>query len=170
MQRLIFNGFMVVLGKGWGRERGYYSVFLVKMQETEKLLKSYWKENWKTSNLWLSRVWWISFQFFSNIEMYRKNRVFACKNRANGRGGSAGLGVGLFGKTEKLKRILASAWFSTVWCFSVAFQWLFSGFSETEKCLIFNASQTSLKRLIFNAFTHLLVLGGWVKGRVLSKG
>jgi hypothetical protein len=36
--------------------------------------------------------------------------------------------------------------------------------------LIFNALQTSLKRLIFNGFTHLLVLGGWVKGRVLSKG
>jgi len=36
--------------------------------------------------------------------------------------------------------------------------------------LIFNALQTSLKRLIFNAFSHLLVLGGWVKGRVLCKG
>ncbi len=36
--------------------------------------------------------------------------------------------------------------------------------------LTFNALQTSLKRLIFKAFTHLKVLGGWVKGRVLSKG
>jgi hypothetical protein len=35
--------------------------------------------------------------------------------------------------------------------------------------LIFNALQTSSKRLIFNAFMHLKVLGGWVKGRVLSK-
>jgi hypothetical protein len=54
--------------------------------------------------------------------------------------------------------------------FQYPFQWLFSGFSETKNSLIFNALQTSLKRLIFNAFTHLLVLGGWVKGRVLSKG
>jgi hypothetical protein len=36
--------------------------------------------------------------------------------------------------------------------------------------LIFNALQTSLKRLSFNAFTHLYGAGGWVKGRVLSKG
>jgi hypothetical protein len=33
--------------------------------------------------------------------------------------------------------------------------------------LIFNALQTSLKRLIFNGFA---VVGGRVKGRVLSKG
>jgi len=39
----------------------------------------------------------------------------------------------------------------------------------TPNPLIFNALQTSLKCLIFNAFTHLLVLDGWVKGRVLSK-
>jgi hypothetical protein len=32
---------------------------------------------------------------------------------------------------------------------------LFGGFSVAEKPLIFNALQTSLKRLIFNAFTHL---------------
>jgi hypothetical protein len=36
--------------------------------------------------------------------------------------------------------------------------------------LIFNALPTSLKRLIFNGFTHLNSAGGWVKGRVLSKG
>jgi hypothetical protein len=34
--------------------------------------------------------------------------------------------------------------------FSVAFQWLFSG----EKSLIFNALQTSRKRLSHNAFKH----------------
>jgi hypothetical protein len=33
--------------------------------------------------------------------------------------------------------------------------------------LIFNALPTSSKCLIFNGFR---VLGGWVKGRVLSKG
>jgi hypothetical protein len=36
---------------------------------------------------------------------------------------------------------------------------------ECVKSLIFNALQTSLKRLIFNGFAVL----GWVKGRVLSK-
>jgi hypothetical protein len=35
-----------------------------------------------------------------------------------------------------------------------------------EKPLIFNDLPTSRKRLIFNGFA---VLGGWVKGRVLSK-
>jgi hypothetical protein len=35
--------------------------------------------------------------------------------------------------------------------------------------LTFNALPTSSKCLIFNAFMHLKVLGGWVKGRVLSK-
>jgi len=54
--------------------------------------------------------------------------------------------------------------------FGVALVWLWCGFGVNVKSLIFNALQTSLKRLIFNAFTHLLVLGGWVKGRVLSKG
>jgi hypothetical protein len=37
------------------------------------------------------------------------------------------------------------------------------------KPLIFKALPTSSKPLSLNAFTHLLVLGGWVKGRVLSK-
>ncbi len=36
--------------------------------------------------------------------------------------------------------------------------------------LIFNALQTSSKCLCHNAFRHLKVLDGWVKGRVLSKG
>jgi len=40
-------------------------------------------------------------------------------------------------------------------------------FYGTVKPLIFNTLQTSSKCLIFNAFA---VLGGWVKGRVLSKG
>jgi hypothetical protein len=41
---------------------------------------------------------------------------------------------------------------------------------HTPKGLSFNIFLTSFKRLSFNAFTHLFVLGGWVKGRVLSKG
>jgi len=56
---------------------------------------------------------------------------------------------------------------SSLWSgFGVALEWLWSA----PKSLIFNDLQTSLKRLIFNGFTHLLVLCGWVKGRVLSKG
>jgi hypothetical protein len=47
---------------------------------------------------------------------------------------------------------------------------LFGGFSVAEKPLIFNALPTSRKRLSLNAFTHLYGAGGWVKGRVLSKG
>jgi hypothetical protein len=36
MQRLIFNGFMVVLGKGWGRVVLCYNLFFAKVQETLK--------------------------------------------------------------------------------------------------------------------------------------
>jgi hypothetical protein len=32
MQHLIFNGFMVVLGKGWGWVVLYYHMFLAKVQ------------------------------------------------------------------------------------------------------------------------------------------
>jgi hypothetical protein len=46
-------------------------------------------------------------------------------------------------------------------------QWLCSGFAVSIKPLIFNALQTSSKCLSLNDFA---VLGGWVKGRVLSKG
>jgi len=45
--------------------------------------------------------------------------------------------------------------------------------NKTNPCinsLIFNDLQTPFKPLIFNSFTHFLVLGGWVKGRVLCKG
>jgi hypothetical protein len=49
-------------------------------------------------------------------------------------------------------------------------EWLWSGFGVVLNSLIFNALPTSLKRLIFNGFMHLYGAGGWVKGRVLSKG
>ena len=104
--------------------------FFAKVQETEKPPKSHRKEYRKASNLWLSRTWWISFQFFSDTEMYRKNRVFDCKNRANGRAGWRAWWVGLFGKTEKPKRNSSSPWFSTVCCF----RWLFGSFSVAFRC------------------------------------
>jgi hypothetical protein len=46
---------------------------------------------------------------------------------------------------------------------------LYGVFTETVKPLIFKALPTSSKPLSLKAFTYLLVLGGWVKGRVLSK-
>ena len=114
------------------------------------------------------------FGCFGDRKMYRIAEGLACKNRANW---LTGRSVGSVWKrdiypwkTEKPKRISRSPWFSTVWCFSVVFRLLYGGFSETEKRLIFNASQTSSKCLIFNGFTHLFGAGGWVKGRVLSKG
>jgi hypothetical protein len=50
MQRLIFNGFMVVLGKGVGWVVLYYRMFLAKVQETEKPPKSHRKDNRKALN------------------------------------------------------------------------------------------------------------------------
>jgi hypothetical protein len=45
MQRLIFNGFIAVLGKGWGGGWCFIiSMFLAKVQETPKPLQSHSKD------------------------------------------------------------------------------------------------------------------------------
>jgi hypothetical protein len=54
---------------------------------------------------------------------------------------------------------------------------VFSGSGFRHFCLLGKAKTLDFQRfanitqtLVFNAFTHLYGAGGWVKGRVLSKG
>ncbi len=159
-----------------------YNFLYWKVQETEKPLKSYWKENWNASkcyslNNFLYFLFFI-FQFFSKTEKYRKNEFSQCKNRANG---SGGLGRVFFGR--KLKN-----WkdFSQVLDFQRfdAFQWLFSGFSVAFQFYAYllktcyNKLLAVLKLLGFQRFAKhqasacptmlSRILGG--SGRVCIKG
>jgi len=54
--------------------------------------------------------------------------------------------------------------------FRNSFRILSASFPQCGKSLTFNALPTSSKCLSLNGFTHLYDAGGWVKGRVLSKG
>ena len=60
--------------------------------------------------------------------MYRKNGHLACKNRANGRGGSVGLGVGFAVHCKTAKNSIKCLIFKGLLffgIFSVASRWLF---------------------------------------------
>jgi len=146
--------------KGRGLAGFCYNAVFRDCQETAKALQSHCKENCKafkrySLNVFLCFLFFV-LQFCSDREMYRNAVLLACKNHANG------VGVGRVGGflqcTAKLQKILASAWFSTVWRFAVSFavalQWLCSSFAVSEKRLIFNALLTSSKCLIFNGFKH----------------
>ena len=54
--------------------------------------------------------------------------------------------------------------------FSKSFSIHLASFKQSLNSLIFNALLTSIKYLIFNDLSILNGAGGWVKGRVLSKG
>ncbi len=92
-KRLIFNTFTHLYGAGgWVKGRVLSIVeFLAKVQETAKLLQSHCKENCKATKPYsingLVSFLFLVLQFCSDKDMYRKNEIFTCKNRAKWVGG-----------------------------------------------------------------------------------
>jgi hypothetical protein len=90
--------------------------------------------------------------------MYRKNGVLTAKIvPTDWAGQSVGRsGLGQFSvKPKNRKEFHQVLDFQRFAFLRYPLRWLYGGFTVTVKPLIFNALQTSLKRLSFNAFTHL---------------
>jgi hypothetical protein len=98
-------------GVGCGVGRGFS---IVEFWQTVKKLQSHCKTTAKKTaklpNPTLSTVWFVFCflfcSFCSDRDMYRKNGHLACKNRANRRGGSAGLGVSFAVHCKTAKRLI----------------------------------------------------------------
>ncbi len=90
--------------------------------------------------------------------------------RGWGLGGSVGLGGGSFSAyAEMRKEIHEVLDFQRFSSFRNSFCKLSAFFPQCVKALTFNALLTSSKCLFLNVFTHLNVLGKWVKGRVWGR-
>jgi hypothetical protein len=114
-------------------------MFFAKVHKTAKPLQSYCKENCKASkplktNDLINFLFFV-LQFCSDRDMYRKNGHLACKNRANGRSGSAGLVGGFCSGLKNCKKISQVLDFQG---FAVL-QWLCSGFA-----VLFNFTKNML--------------------------
>jgi hypothetical protein len=115
--------------------------------------------------------------------MYRKNRVFDCKNRAKGWGGFEW--AVFTHKRKSVKNFIKCLIFNDLLFYAI----LYASFTQALRKIAFlpkmcyNKASHMLKLLDFQRFRKhqasaclsmllriFTVLGGWVKGRVQSKG